>query len=73
MFEGYNADKEETKQKIIQHIDQVMNLSYSDNIIVEHMCKESKPIVGRMADIFQQCPLQTLHNACHKNICNDVR
>jgi hypothetical protein len=73
LFEGNNADKEEAKQKIIHHTDQVMNSSYGDNIIVEHMCKESKPIVGCVADIFQQCPLQTLRNGRHKNICNDVR
>ena len=73
LFEGNNADKEEAKQKITHHIDQVMKSSHGDNIIVKHMCKELKPIVGRVGDIFQQCPLQTLRNARHKNMCNDVR
>ena len=77
LFEGDESYRLKAKQKIINHIDVVMNATYGEDIIVEHTCqkvgKEPTTKIGTMDQLFQKCPLQELHNACHKNLCNDVR
>ena len=54
-----------------------MNVSYGEDITVEHMChhvgKEPTTKIGTVGKIFQQRPLRTLRNAHHKNLYNDVR
>ncbi|KAL7524123.1 hypothetical protein ACHAXR_001615, partial [Thalassiosira sp. AJA248-18] len=73
LFEGNEADRTKAKQKIIDHIDKVMNSSYGGDIYVVHKCNQSEGTACRVGEIFQQCSLQTLRNARHKNLCNDVR
>ena len=77
LFKGDKLDRLKAKQTIIDHIDQVMNRSYDEDITVERMClqvgKEPTTKIGTVGQIFQQCPLQTLHNVCHKNLCNNFR
>ena len=71
LFQGNKAAKEKAKQNIIAHINRVMNASYGDEIEVTHKCNPSQK--GTVDEIFHQRPLQLLYNACHKNLCNDVR
>ena len=71
------SDRLKSKQKMIDHIDLVMNATYSEDITVEHTCHkvgtESSLKLGTVDQLFQQRPLQEIRNARHKNLCNDVR
>ena len=71
LFQGSKAAKDKARQTIIAHIDKVMDASYGDGIQVTHKCNPSRK--GTVDQIFQQCDLQILRNARHKNLCNDVR
>ena len=73
LFDRNEAVRTKAQQKIIDHIDKVMNSSYGGDISVVHKCNQSDGKARPVEEIFQQCSLQTLRDARHKNLCNDVR
>jgi len=71
LFQGNESAKINARQKIIAHIDEIMDASYGEEIQVTHKCNPN--LKGTMDEIFQQRPLQILRDARHKKLYNDVK